>query len=254
MAGPIDYEVKVIVNAADVLNSEGMPNDTLHGRVAIGDSKNVKMQFLDTRDRDLHQNGLFVRLRAFDGDDPKDEKVQITYKKRFDVNGNDIDGAVAGADLGQFNDNYEPQIEWGLEQKVLTVSRKKDGPDREIPLELPGKKKSRKHAIDELPSRFNELFPGGVEDALKDSHVYGPVEGVRWKGSLDGVEVDIEVWQIKRTPDTPPEPLVEISTKTEDRGVAEQLQILLQDRFGDVLSGEQTNKTRLVLENHPPED
>lgn len=264
MVGKLDFEVKVIVEAAQALADRTTPNDELKAMFQIpllegARMENALMQFLDREDLALHHAGLFVRIRAFDSED----RLQLTYKKRFDVDGNDFAGALQQANADDFGDDYEAQIEWGLHQKVLTISRKKRGPGLDGSLELPGTKRSRTIAIDELPSKFNDLFPGGVEDVLKESGVYGPVEGVRWTGKLfddpdvdpDDNKVSVEIWQIKRTPDTPPEPFVEVSIKRKDPDSAQAAQDELLRRIpADWISEKQSNKTPKVMKSHPPMD
>jgi hypothetical protein len=174
----VDYEVKVLVNP-DVALEVGdptRPNQTLRDTFGIHGSENGIMQFLDGNNRELFQAGLIARIRALEGD----EKLQLTYKKRYDIDGDDEDAVNRALDQATgdgFGDQYEAQIEWGLDEKQLTISRKKKGPKVGGSLDLPGKKKSREIIVSELPSRMDDQIDGGAKAILQDAHLYGPVRG-----------------------------------------------------------------------------
>jgi hypothetical protein len=78
------------------------------------------MLFLDGKRRDLHVEGWDVRFRDIEGE----KKLELTYKKRYPVQGDDIDAALdaaarQGFDAGE--SDYEAEVEWGAETPNLRL-------------------------------------------------------------------------------------------------------------------------------------
>ena len=97
---------------------------------------------------------------------------------------------------------------------------------------------------------IDNQIDGGAKAILRNAHVCGPVEGVRWKARWNGVDADIEIWRIRRGGSEVS--LVEVSLKQGDFASAQASQADLAALFGDVLSNPQKSKTKIVLDHYGP--
>lgn len=258
LAAP-DYEVKMLVDPGEALTKDGKPTDQLIKAFALGEPKDAEMQFMDSKDRSLNAKGWIARVRAIQGK----ERMELTYKKRYEVDGDDIEAAIvraandgfAAVDEAEEDDGkiekkpYELQVEWGLHQKTLTVSWKPKGGRLDGgSIELPDEEEARKRVLKKLPSMMQ-----GVRPALEEARRYGPVPGVRWTGEWLGDELTVEMWWLsgKRGGD---DPIVEVSLKKKRRESArlrhKALRQLLVGR--DWLAGQQRSKTAIVIERDWP--
>lgn len=229
----LSYELKLLVDPDRTLD-EGKLKEKVRDAFPIKSHKKIVMQFVDSARRELDAEKWNVRIRGFDDEDP----LELTYKKRYpDIS--DIDDALRDAANDGFESDekkYEPQVEWGLTRKTLTLSRKEDPPPAEAKrLDLPGERKSREHCAAEAPEKLKQqklkqqVSPGWVSDVFDVAHLYGPVHGERWKCSWEGPlsgeqEVFIEVWHIRGEPGEKGKPVVEVSVKEkEDRARAQTI-------------------------------
>ncbi|MFN8635383.1 MAG: hypothetical protein U0893_16165 [Chloroflexota bacterium] len=250
-----DYEVKMLVNPGETLNDDGKLKHKLREEFGIERSEKAVMQFVDGDGRELDRAGWFVRLRAFEGDDG----LQVTYKKRYDVDGDDVAGAFERARADGFADApeaYESQVEWGRDKMTLTVSLKASGGPRDPDsLDQPGDEQSREIALSGLPSvleQDQQLAPEGARGILERARRYGPVFGERWIGEWRDDELFVEVWQVRSEDGAGEESLVEVSFKKKKHDAAERrrddLRELLEKQGW--LAARQTNKTPLILSRY----
>jgi hypothetical protein len=229
MLASADYELKLLIDPDRTLDAGGDPTTALRASFAIDERQKVVMQFLDSARLELERVQWNVRIRAFRDED----KLQLTYKKRYPISENDIDTALARAVEDGFeadSEAYEAQVEWGFERKTLSISRKTELASSESdPLDLPGERKSREICTAAIPSRLEqEASQAWVRAVFEHAHLYGPVSGDRWKGKWNGKKVSIEVWQIRGEPGNEDERVVEVSLKEDDRDDARAIQAELQ--------------------------
>jgi hypothetical protein len=252
-----DVEVKLALRPERVLDGQHRP--TAEVAEFFGVEKpplKIRMQFLDGPKQQLHESGWDIRLRMRE-DEPD---LEITYKRRYRVPEGTLKSVLAqAADDGFDADekDYEPQVEWGLEKQTLSFSRSKTAPPAGSgPLALPAPAKSRAIVLAEIPGKLDEFRqPGWARKVLAQGHVYGPVEGRRWRGQRDDVDdkIDIEVWEL-RTTTSKKEYLVEVSFKAKDlkktEGRRQALKEHLQQR-GWLLDRD-TLKTETILDRYKP--
>ena len=115
------YEVKVYLSPEKVLTADNEPTKPVLELLGIqGRPTKLRMLFLDGKRRDLHAEGWDVRFRDIEGE----KKLELTYKKRYPVQGDDIDAALdaaarQGFDAGE--SDYEAEVEWGAETPNLRL-------------------------------------------------------------------------------------------------------------------------------------
>lgn len=253
-AVPKKHEVKFFLKPDAVLDADHtFRKEVREVFQAEGDAAKVQMQFLDNHSLSLNAAGWNVRLRRFEG---KGE-VEVTYKRRYKVHdtlSETLKKAVAdGFHAGETD--YEVEVEWGFEHQTLTFSREKSVPPPDGGADLPGGQASRKIAVQEMPDKLNKVEkPGWALNILSDAHVFGPVQGWRWKGKHPKVDdqINLEVWEIRSQDQKGYESVVEVSFKEKNPDKAttkrDELKILLEGKGWllprDVL------KTQMVLERY----
>jgi hypothetical protein len=254
----LSYELKLLVDPDLTLDGSKL-KDKVSKAFPIESHKKIVMQFVDSARRELDTAKWYVRIRGFDDED----RLELTYKKRYAITNDDIKGALTGAADDGFEtdpDKYEAQVEWGLTSKTLTLSRKADPPPPEADrLDLPGERKSREHCAAKAPEKLKQQEPPGwVGDVFAVAHLYGPVRGerwkCRWKGELSGKqEVSIEVWHIRGKPGEMGKPVVEVSVKEKEdparaQTILTELHAFLKEK--DWLLDEEILKTRRILKRY----
>ena len=256
MLGEPNFEVKMLVDPGETLNSEGDLKNKVRNAFDIERSTEAVMLFLDSGDRALNGARWIVRLRAF----ADESEIQLTYKKRFDIPGAseaDIDAILEMARAEGFAEapeEYDAQVEWGLNDLTLTASLKASGGPRDSDvLALPGPDDARRIALSALPSVLEQQLPDQARAILEQAHVYGPVEGHRWIGEWKDDELFVEDWKIS-PPGHDEQHIVEVSFKKKRHESAEKrhedLRELLEEKGW--LTGDQRSKTEIILERYGP--
>lgn len=220
-----DYEVKLLMDPSVVLNpSDHKLTPTVLSTFAMPTSvTKMNVQFLDTSSKEIYAAGWSPRIRKTEGEND----FELTYKKRYPVSSNDIDGTLTTANTQGFDagdTNYDAQIEWGYSQKTLSISRKKTASDSGYSgMDLPGTSNSRSMLIDEAPDKFDDWVSNNWGTTkLASSRIFGPVLAKRSIGTWNSTQLYIEVWPIKDAAGTGTEYIVEASFKTTSRTEAEQ--------------------------------
>ncbi|WP_128895680.1 hypothetical protein [Longirhabdus pacifica] len=252
-----DYELKVFLDPALVLNEDKKLNDAVQDYFNTEDTvEKLAVQFMDTEDLDIRQEGWSVRIRKKEA--YSDEEFELTYKKRYPIENGDIDAALALSASENFtldDDNYEAQVDWGYEKQTLSISRKKiieeNGYDG---MELPTRKDSRDWTIEEAPGKFeNWTTKNWGTDLLEQvDKPYGPVSAKKKTGSWNGHKIYIEVWEILNENGTGYDYIVEASFKMDDGTQAEAEKKKLEQEMADAgwfLPVDQL-KTSLILERY----
>ena len=246
------YEVKFYLNPEKVLTGNE-PTKSVMDRLGIqaGPTK-LRMQFLDGKYQDLHVEHWNVRFR-----DKGKEKWELTYKRRYPVQGDDIDGAVVAAARQGFDagkSDYEVEVEWGFKRQTLSFTPKKEveGPSS---APLPKAGDARQFAVDKLPEKLAHwIHDGWAKSVLSGAHVYGPVDGKRWTGKRDEIdnEITLEVWEIRKSSGDEKERVVEVSFKKKDRSEAKESRERLSELLYGWLLEDDVLKTELILKRYAP--
>jgi hypothetical protein len=217
-----DYEVRFLLKSTAVLSSD----DELTGTVLstfdmtpIATKLNV--QFLDKSSKEIYKAGWSARIRKSENEN----KLELTYKKRYTIRGGDIDAALIMANNDGFNDGstkYKAQVEWGYLKQTLSVSRKKTVTGSgHSGLDLPGTDDSRNMLINEASARFdNSISDKWGTRALAESRIFGPILVKRFIGSWNKIPLYLEIWPLRNLEGTGIDYIVEASFKTDDRDIA----------------------------------
>ncbi|KAJ5505466.1 hypothetical protein LT330_001862 [Penicillium expansum] len=247
-----NYEVRLLLSPTAVLSSKHELTDTVLSTFNTASTTAINVQFLDTCSKDIYKADWSARIRKTEN---KDE-FELTYKKRYDITGSDIDAALTTANNDGFDagdTNYKAQVEWGYEKKTLSISRKKDIPSTDRGTDLPGIGKSRKMLIDEAPGKFDNWHHDkwGTK-ALAMSRIFGNVLFRRSVGTWNGIELDLEVWPILNLAGTEDEYIVEASFKTKSRttALAEQKSLADDLQSKGWLLAQDSLKTQLIMERY----
>ena len=249
-----DYEVKLLLIPTAVLGTDNKLKPTVLSTFSMPTSvTKMNVQFLDKNDKEIYNNGWSPRIRKTEGE----ADFELTYKKRYAVTGDDIDGALTTANTQGFDSTtttYDAQIEWGYQKKTLSISRKKTASDSGYSgMDLPGQSKSREFLIDEAPDKFDDwLYNNWGTTALASARIFGPVLAKRSIGTWNSTQLYIEVWPIKDAAGTGIEYIVEASFKTTSRTTASQKQaalILFLQGKGWFLA-QDSLKTQLIMDRY----
>lgn len=215
-----NYEVKIYMDPSIVLDSNNELNeDVLNSFEVTNSPLKMSVEYLDSMNLDLNNNGWDVRFRKKEND----ENFELTYKKRYAIQNGDIDGALNKAASEGFDKNeedYEAQVDWGYGKETLSFSNDKDANISGYEgIDLPSSKEVIKAAVNKIPGKLTNI---GGKDILKNAYIYGPVDSKRYTGVFNGEKLYIEVWNIKNSLGNGYEKVVEASFKTDSRSEAEE--------------------------------
>ena len=105
------YEVKFYLLPSKVLGKDHEPTKAVKDLLRLpARFTKLRMLFLDDADRDLQAEGWNIRFRDIEGKG----KVELTYKRRYPVQGDDIETALAAAAQQGFDTgarNYDVEVE-----------------------------------------------------------------------------------------------------------------------------------------------
>ncbi|KAH7133966.1 hypothetical protein EDB81DRAFT_886776 [Dactylonectria macrodidyma] len=253
-----EYEVKLLLKPTAVLDPNKELKSTVLSTFDMPPSvTELNVQFLDTSNKDLYTAGWSARIRKIE----KEDDLELTYKKRYDIISGDIDAALTTANNDGFDAGdakYEAQVEWGYQKQTLSISRKKKAEDSgNTGVDLPGLSESCAMLVDKAPDKFdNSLGSNWGTGVLAKSRIFGPVFARRSIGTWEGMRLYIEVWPILDCAGTGFDYLVEASFKTEKSTTASTK----HDSFISYLQGkgwflpEDSLKTQLIMERYDREN
>jgi hypothetical protein len=137
-----DYEVKLLMNPIVVLDIENKLKSTVLTAFNMPATvTKMNVMFMDTNAKDIYNNGWISRVRKTEGV----SSFELTYKKRYPISNGNITEALylANAQGFDINDsNYQAQVEWGYQNKTLSISNSKtDNKSGYSGMDLPFEKK-----------------------------------------------------------------------------------------------------------------
>ena len=156
----------------------------------------INVVYIDTDDRTFLNAGWINRLRVKGGAD----KFEYTFKKRYSVEGDNIDAAVAKAKAdGLVDAGFEAEIDWSFDKMTLSYKLDVDVSNEGFEaLALPSVADAVKTANSNMPKiEMNTNKKNWGSKALKSSGFVGPVVFNRYKGKFEGQKIDLEVWPIE---------------------------------------------------------
>ncbi|WP_405082924.1 hypothetical protein ACI48J_12030 [Paenibacillus chitinolyticus] len=249
-----DYEVKILMSPAAVLGSDNkLKSDVLDTFAMPSSVTKMNVAFLDTNAKTIYTGGWSTRIRKTEGE----SKFELSYKKRYPIANNDINAALTKANQDGFDSsdtNYEAQVEWGYQNKTLSITRSKNASKSGYSgMDLPSVSDARSLMISNAPGKFDDwLSNGWGTSLLGSSRYYGPVLAKRSIGTWNGLKLYIEVWPIRNSAGTGTEYIVEASFKTTSESTAsakhDELIALLQSK-GWFLA-QDSLKTQLIMDRY----
>ncbi|TKJ00155.1 hypothetical protein FC695_22280, partial [Bacillus cereus] len=188
----------------------------------------IQVQFLDTANKSLSDEGWFARIRKKEFS----KDFELTYKKRYPIQNGVIQDALEVAKKEGFDsntDSYEAEIDWGFEKKTLSISNKKSYSAKGYGiLDLPNEQAAQNMLIEKLPGKMNKwLYTNWGEEMLKNSRIYGPVLMKRYTGEFENIKANIEIWPLSNTGKLEDDFVIEVSFKTNEESIATKQRELL---------------------------
>ncbi|MEB9413943.1 hypothetical protein P4J15_12835 [Bacillus cereus] len=223
------FEVKLLLKPEQVLgDNKKMKQEVLEHFQAGTKYERIQVQFLDTANKSLSEEGWFARIRKKEFS----KDFELTYKKRYPIQNGVIQDALEVAKKEGFDsntDSYEAEIDWGFEKKTLSISNKKSYSAKGYGiLDLPNKQAAQNMLIEKLPGKMNKwLYTNWGEEMLKNSHIYGPVLMKRYTGDFENIKANIEIWPLSNTGKVEDDFVIEVSFKTNEESIATKQRELL---------------------------
>ncbi|MED1266185.1 hypothetical protein P4U03_05760 [Bacillus mycoides] len=246
------FEVKLLLKPEQVLGyNKEMNQEVLEYFQAGTNYERIQVQFLDTANKSLSNEGWFARIRKKEFS----KDFELTYKKRYPIQNVMIQDALEVAKKDGFDsktDNYEAEIDWGFEKKTLSISNKKSYSAKGYGiLDLPNEQAAQNMLIEKLPGKMNKwLYTNWGEEMLKDSHIYGPVLMKRYTGEFENIKTNIEIWPLSNTGKIEDDFVIEVSFKTNEESIATKQRELLMKSLGQKgwLLPKDSLKTELIFQ------
>ncbi|PFL43412.1 hypothetical protein [Bacillus cereus] len=223
------FEVKLLLKPEQVLgDNKEMKQEVLEHFQAGTKYERIQVQFLDTANKSLSEEGWFARIRKKEFS----KDFELTYKKRYPIPNGVIQDALEVAKKEGFDsntDSYEAEIDWGFEKKTLSISNKKSYSAKGYGiLDLPNEQAAQNMLIEKLPGKMNKwLYTNWGEEMLKSSHIYGPVLMKRYTGEFENIKANIEIWPLSNTGKLEDDFVIEVSFKTNEESIATKQRELL---------------------------
>ncbi|KAH6853158.1 hypothetical protein B0I37DRAFT_317145 [Chaetomium sp. MPI-CAGE-AT-0009] len=244
------FEIKFLLKSEEILNAGNEFNDELLSVFTTPPTvTKINVMFMDTDNKALYQARWSARIRKKEGT----PNLELTYKKRYTIEGEDIDAALTAVNRDGFNasrDNeYEAQVEWGYKKMTLSISHERKVSDSGSGgTSLPDVESARSMIAGKAP---DELRNWG-KDALQEARVYGPILTTRLTGRWKGIKLTVEVWPIVIAAERRLEYIVEASVKADTKDEAGDVWRSLKDMLsgrGWLCPGDSL-KTQLVMDNY----
>lgn len=223
------FEVKLLLKPEQVLGyNKEMKQEVLEHFQAGTKYERIQVQFLDTANKSLSDEGWFARIRKKEFS----KDFELTYKKRYPIQNGVIQDALEVAKKEGFDsntDSYEAEIDWGFEKKTLSISNKKSYSAKGYGiLDLPNEQAAQNMLIEKLPGKMNKwLYTNWGEEMLKNSRIYYPVLMKRYTGEFENIKANIEIWPLSNTGKLEDDFVIEVSFKTNEESIATKQRELL---------------------------
>ncbi|MEH7150824.1 hypothetical protein V7095_10410 [Bacillus thuringiensis] len=223
------FEVKLLLKPEQVLgyNKEIKPEVLKHFQAGTNYEK-IQVQFLDTVNKNLSNEGWFARIRKKEFS----KDFELTYKKRYPIQNGVIQDALEVAKKDRFDsntDSYKAEIDWGFEKKILSISNEKNYSAKGYGiLDLPNEHAAQNMLIEKLPGKMNSwLYTNWGEKMLRGSRIYGPVLMKRYTGEFKNIKTNMEIWPLSNTGKIEDDFVIEVSFKTNEENIATKQRELL---------------------------
>lgn len=257
----LSCEVKFLLDSSLVLNGEYKLNDDSISAFGLdSEYQGISALYLETPARGFDGEGWINRLRLKDGK----KKIELAYKKRYAVAGDDLQSALdlarsQGLDLN--DDSFEAEVDWGDSKMTLSFSYEAEVSLKDLEgitqleqLDLQGAIDLCKENMPALEDGWaGEQWGSGLVDTAT---MVGPLRFKRYKGTWNDMSVTVEVWAIPLADSDEMEYVTELSFKSDSMLEAAADRELLTERLDQmgVLVHADSLKTQKILDAYIPAD
>jgi hypothetical protein len=254
-----DYEVKFLLDSEQALNSRHELTAEVRGWFGMTAAyEPIAILYADTDGQAFNQAGWVNRIRHKD----KANEFELTYKKRYPVNGitsTDITAALNLANSNGFDSNendYEAQIDWSYDSMTLSLSNDKTYSNSGYAYaneQLPNEQNAIAMLADKLPGKEKNWSGNNWGSSLiNNSRVYGPITYKKYEGTFNSKKTVIEIWPILTDDGNGTEYIVEISFKANTYAQASSLRASLLSFLDtqEIALHENGLKTQTILDRY----
>ena len=250
----IPCETHILLDSALVLDEKHLLKKEIRDEFQLEKKfKSYSLAYFETPDRAFGSEGWINRVRMRDG--KADKGFELTYKKRYHVEGNDPGLVLSLAEAEGFDlsdENWEAEVEWNHSGMILSISAESKGPadGLESVADLSAADGiSMLKAGMPLAEKNWKSEDWGIR-IMEEAEMAGPVHFDRFT-YLDH-KIQIEVWEIPERSSGEAEYITELSFKDDSLEEAavfrEKLTGLLMEQ--GILVQEDALKTKQILDAH----
>ena len=245
-------EIKLLLDSSLVLDENNLLRESIRERFGIGEEyETIGAVYLDTPACDYLKAGWVNRIRVKEGKN----RYTLTYKKRYPVPNGDLEAALQAAredGFSLFDAQFPAEVDWGYAKMTLSFSADMNVKTKEMPdISLLERSQAVQMLEEKMPSEMENWGAAGWGTGnIGQIRIAGPVQFLRYTGTLEEQSIRIEVWPIQGTDGT--QNIVEFSSECENVEEAAGLRdgfIAVLDEMG-ILLHEDALKTELIL-NQP---
>jgi len=185
----MDYEVKYLLDPLKTLDGFGNLSADVIEKFGMEGFKEIAVQFLETPAREFDGKGWLNRVRN------KGKELELTYKKRFDVEETlkKTLQLAEGEGFSVTGDDYAVEVDWGYKKQTLSFGNTKEAGKKFKRLTLPDRGESIELLLDKAPGKWEKCFDRKL---LENTRIFGPVIYRKYTGEFEGEEMVIEIWPV----------------------------------------------------------
>ena len=249
-------ETHILLDSALVLDEEHLLKEEIRDEFQLEKKfKSYSLAYFETPDRTFGSEGWINRVRMRDG--KADKGFELTYKKRYHVEGNDPGPVLSLAEAEGFDlsdENWEAEVEWNHSGMMLSISAESKGPadGLESVADLSAADGISMLKAGMPPAERNWKSENWGIRTMEEAEMAGPILFKRFTGTYLDHKVQIEVWEIPVRASGEAKYITELSFKDDSLEEADafrgKLTGLLMEQ--GVLVQEDALKTKQILDAH----
>ena len=197
---PTCYEIRISMDPDKVLDEDHHLRQQYFDEFGLSeDYERYGAVYFETPDRAFDSEGWegTICMR----EDEEADSFELTFKKRYPVSGEDIDGALCLARADGFDpadQTWNPCIEWGYSGLSLSLSAKRECPAQGCRTIADLSRSDAAQMLIEyaLEIEGNRKAEDWGSRAVTEAGIAGPVYFNRYTGRFEDHKVEIEVWEI----------------------------------------------------------
>ena len=249
-------ETHILLDSALVLDEEHLLKKEIRDEFQLEKKfKSYSLAYFETPDRAFGNEGWINRVRMRDG--KADKGFELTYKKRYHVEGNDPGPVLSLAEAEGFDlsdENWEAEVEWNHSGMMLSISAESKGPadGLESVADLSAADGISMLKAGMPPAERNWKSENWGIRTMEEAEMAGPAHFDRFTGIYLDHKIQIEIWEFPHRGSGEAEYITELSFKDDSLDDAAafrgKLTGLLMDQ--GVLVQEDALKTKQILDAH----